>query len=717
MQKDNHIGTELEIKEKQIDALYNISEGFYDISNKNIFLHFLAKILPTAFLSQDDTSVLLKYENKEYKSDNFFPSDYNISSTASNEKEVKITVFFRNQESLTKNNKESLAGKFINLISKRASSKLRMIDTLNDLQKSNKLLSTLLETIPNPVFYKNSKGELINCNRAFEVLFNIKIEDVLNKTVFDILPFQIAEKIHIQDEETIKTQKQSMIEVRIPQGDSMPKDVIVYKVPITITDEKNSGILGIIIDITEIRKNERLRKIQHGFEQVIAVENGMRETINTIMKSVLQLDCADSIGIYFATNDKELVLHFHMGLSKQFANHIKLIGNKSPYAKQIFNKKSVFGNYEKDYSLSMDDIRRKEGIKSLAVVPMVYREEVIGCINIASKKYNSMSQSDRNAIELLAPRIANMMIFLKSQEELKANRQMLEEKVKLQSQEIEESTNKIKKINKNLEKKITKAVEEKARQQSIIMQKSKLESLGELAAGIAHEINQPLGIMALALENIQVKYNSGISTKKYINEKIDFVFENIFRIRKIIDHIRTFSRDSDISTIGELSINSAVNKCLSLIGTQYKNHNIEIQLLLDDRLYSAVGDVNSFEQVVLNLLANAKHSLDEKEAELMEANYKKRIIIKSFNKNNTVVLSIEDNGMGIQKNNIDKIFDPFFTTKPEGVGTGLGLSIVFGIIKNMKGDIYVESEVNEFARFTVELPKLDTIDIQQLATL
>ena len=237
------------------------------------------------------------------------------------------------------------------------------------------------------------------------------------------------------------------------------------------------------------------------------------------------------------------------------------------------------------------------------------------------------------------------------------------------------------------------------------MQKSKLESLGELAAGIAHEINQPLGIMSLAMENLQVKFNKGTATEKYRNEKIDFVFENIFRIRKIIDHIRTFSRDSDISTIRELDINKDVKRCLNLIGTQYINHNIDIQLHLNDKTEFAIGDTNAFEQVILNLLSNAKHSVDEKEAELIEVNYKKRILIKSFNKKNKVVLTIEDNGMGITKENIDKIFDPFFTTKPEGVGTGLGLSIVFGIIKDMKGDIYVESEVNKFARFTVELPK------------
>jgi C4-dicarboxylate-specific signal transduction histidine kinase len=423
------------------------------------------------------------------------------------------------------------------------------------------------------------------------------------------------------------------------------------------------------------------------------------------MNSVLDLDCADSMGIYFATNDKELLLHSYTGLSPEFANHIKLIGKNSPYAKQIFDKKSIFGNYENDYNLAMDDIRRKEGIKSLAVVPMIYRESVIGCINIASKKYGNMSQSDRNAIELLATRIANMMIFLKSQEELKAIRKRLEEKVEIQSKELQESTDQIRSINKNLEKKITNAVYEKTRQQSIIMQKSKLESLGELAAGIAHEINQPLGIMALALENLQVKFNKGIATEKYRNEKINFVFENIFRIRKIIDHIRTFSRDSDTSTIGELDINRAVKRCLNLIGTQYLNHNIDIQLLLNDNTELAIGDTNAFEQVILNLLSNAKHSVDEKEAELIEVNYQKKITIKSFNKKDKVILIVEDNGLGIPKENINRIFDPFFTTKPEGVGTGLGLSIVFGIIKDMKGNIFVESEQSKFARFTIELPK------------
>ncbi len=696
----------LSIKAKQLDAIYRISREFNEVTDLGVFLKSVVDLMPAAFLKPESTSAIIIYSGREFKSGNFFHSGHKISTKkiSGRNETVEIVVFFRNKELLNKSNINSLGSNFINLMAGRVSSHLDKAYAINKFDQNNKLLNTLLETIPNPLFHLDKRGRIQSCNKAFEDFFNIKKEEVIDKTAFDLIPEQIANKIQKINVEILKSLKPKEFELKIPQNDAAPKDVIVYKAPFNIDNGGETGILGLIVDLTERRKAERFEKIQYAFEKTLAMEKGVQETVDSILESILELDYADSAGIYLATNDKDLILHSYTGLSDDFANHVRIYHRDTQYAKQIFKKQSLFRSYEDGFSEVMDEIRRNEGIKSIGVVPLIHKNDVIGCLNVASKKYRIISETDKNNIKLLAPRIANMILYINAQAELKAAKMQLEERVKERTAQLKSSAKEIRDINENLEKRISEAVDEKTKQASLILQKSKLESLGELTAGIAHEINQPLGIMALSLENLQLKFMNGAATEKYISEKFDFIFENVFRIRKIIDHIRIFSRDSGSTTPDKLNINEVVRNCLNLIGTQYKNHNIEIVLSLDDDINISVGNLNSFEQVVLNLLSNARHAVDEKEANLFDSAYRKIITIKTLNKNNKVLLIVEDNGTGIPRENMSRIFDPFFTTKPEGVGTGLGLSIVFGIVNDMKGDMFIESEVDKFTRIRIELP-------------
>ncbi|MCB2222433.1 MAG: PAS domain S-box protein [Bacteroidetes bacterium] len=271
--------------------------------------------------------------------------------------------------------------------------------------------------------------------------------------------------------------------------------------------------------------------------------------------------------------------------------------------------------------------------------------------------------------------------------------------------ELEKANKKIQSINENLEKEIEKALRKHDEQQHKLIQKSKLESLGELAAGIAHEINQPLGIMSLSLENLQMKMMSGKSSGEYLQQKFASLEKNIDRIRQIIDHIRIFSRDQEMPTLDKVNINKVIRKALSFIETQYRNHFIEIRLDLKEDIGFTVGSNIKLEQAILNLLSNAKYAVEEKAALTDDSNYQRIIELKTYRQNESVCFIIRDNGVGISPANRSRIFDPFFTTKPEGYGTGLGLSIVYGIIKEMHGEISVESEVDQFTEMQIKFAR------------
>lgn len=269
---------------------------------------------------------------------------------------------------------------------------------------------------------------------------------------------------------------------------------------------------------------------------------------------------------------------------------------------------------------------------------------------------------------------------------------------------LEKAHREIQLTNQNLEKKIDEALKDQQKQQQYLIQKSKLESLGELAAGIAHEINQPLGIMSLIFENLQSRFNAEKITKEYLDTKINAIIGNIDRIKEIIDHIRIFSRERDTIVLEKLDVNRVILNVHKLIGTQYQNHNIKIIHELHENPGFTVGSKLKLEQILLNLLSNAKYALEENEIS-QDENYTKTIKIKTSVDNNRICLLFEDNGNGIESANLPKLFDPFYTTKPEWVGTGLGLSIVYGIIKEMHGEIEVTSKPNNYTRFKIYLPR------------
>ena len=263
----------------------------------------------------------------------------------------------------------------------------------------------------------------------------------------------------------------------------------------------------------------------------------------------------------------------------------------------------------------------------------------------------------------------------------------------------------LKELNLTLENRVKEELIKRHKQQRFLIQKSKLESIGELAAGIAHEINQPLGGISMGLDNILFKQSLNSISEEYLTTKINALFEDIDRIRQIINHVRVFSRDQQVAASDVVEINEIIHNALSMVSKQYYNHNIKIDLNLDKEKCYTVGNKYRIEQAVLNLLSNAKYAVEEKQKKQNNEDYIKTITINSFIENNNIIFEVKDNGIGISQKNMDNIFDPFFTTKDVKDGTGLGLSITYGIVNEMKGHINAESETNKFTKIKISLPK------------
>ncbi len=245
---------------------------------------------------------------------------------------------------------------------------------------------------------------------------------------------------------------------------------------------------------------------------------------------------------------------------------------------------------------------------------------------------------------------------------------------------------------------ITKRLE--AEQQ--LIQASKMATLGEMATGVAHELNQPLSVIKTASSFFMRKLRKKEPIKEEIHlamaEEID---SHVQRAAKIINHMRQFGRKTD-PDLERVQINDVLEQAFEIFHQQLKVRGIEVVWDIDEKLPRIMGDLGRLEQVVINLLINARDAIEEKWADASNSMAQKKIHLTSARHGNLVVVQVCDTGNGIPDKIMGKIFEPFFTTKRVGQGTGLGLSISYGIIKECNGHIYARANPEGGVCFIME---------------
>lgn len=226
--------------------------------------------------------------------------------------------------------------------------------------------------------------------------------------------------------------------------------------------------------------------------------------------------------------------------------------------------------------------------------------------------------------------------------------------------------------------------------QKRVMLSSKLAALGEMAAGIAHEVNNPLQVMLVNIELL----DDELSERG--RKRVEHIKDGIFRIKGIVRDLLIFAREQT-THVEILEINTALEKAVDIMRHQLKQSNVGIELDLDKQPLFVKCNKNLFQQVIINLLQNSKDAIEESARG-------SRVSIRTGSVNGeSVFVEVSDDGPGIPEKILDRIFDPFFTTKDVGKGTGLGLSLSRRIIEGMGGTIAVESPKGRGTRFLITL--------------
>jgi PAS domain S-box-containing protein len=250
----------------------------------------------------------------------------------------------------------------------------------------------------------------------------------------------------------------------------------------------------------------------------------------------------------------------------------------------------------------------------------------------------------------------------------------------------------------------TPDITERVKGEELVIQAGKMATLGEMSAGVAHELNQPLSVVKTAASFLRKKIEREEPVSPDILRTLAEEMDNqVDRASRIITHLRQFGRKTDTRKVN-VQLNDCIRETFQVLGRQLEVHGIKVELTLDDSLPPIKGDRNRLEQVFLNLIMNAKDALDEKKAQAGGSPVEKVLRIRSYLEGNAVVVTVADTGVGMSEAVRAKIFEPFYTTKPVGKGTGLGLSISFGIVHEYDGTIEVESKEGSGTVFRLRFP-------------
>lgn len=347
-------------------------------------------------------------------------------------------------------------------------------------------------------------------------------------------------------------------------------------------------------------------------------------------------------------------------------------GNENEFLKWLARNNRIAYNLFVDIDPAYASIKEQakeycDKTGAIVVIPLVLNENLLGVINLGKKT----SLKRYSAAEF------NFLATLKNQSAIAISNSLLYE---------------------NIENQVRQRTKELVEVQKQLVQAEKLATVGTLAGGVAHEINNPL---AAILTNVQMLL---MDNQKIDRESLEIIEEATKRCRTIVQKLMAYGRKPlEAVDFSEVDLSDVFKSVMSFIGYQLEQENVRIVADLKKDGYVVKGNFNELEQVLTNIILNGRDAISKIK--------KSGDIRVTLSRNGTwVAIAVEDEGTGISKDVQRKIFDPFFTTKDVGKGLGLGLSICQSIVEKHKGTISIDSELNKGTVVTVRLPAANAAD-------
>lgn len=404
------------------------------------------------------------------------------------------------------------------------------------------------------------------------------------------------------------------------------------------------------VEMNELLKIESLYQIFRDISTSVHSDTSVNEVLDLLVKRTTEvLGARGAILRVLNLDTHQLELGAFYGLSQEYLSKGPVSSQKIITDLCRHNKVIIIDDVLKDPRIQYPREAWKEGVRLVLDLPLTIGSHVVGIIRVFFDRKRKFSDEE-----------LNFVVFIAEQSSCVID--------KARIVEIHQS-----------------------QYQQLALQTEKLAALGRMAAGIAHEINNPLTGILLYSSNLIKKVHQDGPFK----EGLEIIIHETIRCRSIIQELLEFARDrAPEKTLSD--INDIIAKTLSILENEFRLRHIKIEKQLSSDLPDILLDVNQMQQVFINLLLNAVEAIDEEGAISIRSNLdvgKKLIKIE-----------VADTGCGIPPEKINQIFEPFFSTKQKG--TGLGLSVSYGIVQNHHGQLMVSSQPGRGTCFTIELPIL-----------
>ncbi len=533
----------------------------------------------------------------------------------------------------------------------------------NELKEAKDFLDKIINSIGDPIFVKDSNHKMVLVNEAECQLAGYKKEEVIGKTDYSFFPKEQVDIFWEKDQKVLETGLMDINEETITDRNGSVHSIITKKT-LYVDNKGRKYIVGVIRDITELKRNEeRLSNLTNCF---ISFDVDPLKNINRLVKFCNELLESDFI-IYFRVKDNKYILVSQWNVPENYSY------KDFPEVQVFLNiiKNNIQNNVYIVNDLNQLEFKRIDsniarlGIDTYVGKIIKREENVVGFLNAFYKNDFVPSAEEKEMLSIIGTAIS-----------IEEERYLAQEELKVAYDKLKEA-------------------------QIQLFQSAKMASIGVLAGGVAHEINNPLtGV----LNNIQL--TRMIAEKKKVFDYEEFkgylnaIEESAIRCRNITRALLEMSHTSK----GEhkpIFINDVVNKIFNLIEHEMRLSNINMKKNIQPGIPYIIGDPQLLQQVILDIISNSKWAIENKVSKETGS-----ITIKTEYDpiSKSVRIRIADNGIGIPKENIGKIFEPFFTTKNVGEGTGLGLSLAYRIVEDHAGHIEVTSEVGTGTIIEISFP-------------
>ncbi|MHB0913683.1 MAG: ATP-binding protein [Armatimonadota bacterium] len=411
------------------------------------------------------------------------------------------------------------------------------------------------------------------------------------------------------------------------------------------------------------KKNCEITRLKDLSDQLIGVTD-LHLALDLVLDMAVQVIGADTASIMLKSKgEDDLHIAASRGIPKKVINSTRVKIGESIAGLVAQNGQAVLLNSDELVGEMAKRTLRKHAIVSSVIVPIHINEDVRGVISIAKRRGSDcFTEEDLGVLSTLASQTS---LVIQKTELLDNLRDQIE--------------------------KLAFTVEELRQAQVTLVEAEKLASIGRLAGGVSHEINNPLQVI---LGRVELMLQSETDPAKL--RQLQSVMEHTTRISEIVTNLLSFSRRSSGAPFKQVEIGAVLDRTLSLLEPQLTSDGVLIESEIDDRDMPVLANASDLQQVFTNIILNAHQA--------MHGRPESKITVRIRNEAGSAAVEIADNGPGIPQESLAHLFEPFFTTKSEGEGTGLGLSIAYGIVEAHGGRISARNNSEGGACFSITLP-------------